>query len=97
MKNLLTQLAEIDTGNIPCSDGGCSDANIVARLVTWSFIVIAIMAVIIIVIAGIQFLTSQGEPDKVKRAQNTITYAVIGLLVSGSAGAIVGFVTGAFR
>lgn len=37
-------------------------------------------------------MTAAGEPDKVKKAKNTITYAVIGLVIIASAYAIANFV-----
>ncbi|TAK89088.1 hypothetical protein EPO04_03235 [Patescibacteria group bacterium] len=44
-----------------------------------------VVAVIIVTWAGIQYITSQGDPRKVSEAKNTITYAVLGLiLASGS-------------
>jgi hypothetical protein len=41
---------------------------------------------------GIQYVTSQGEPDKTKRAQETIMNAVIGMVISIFATAIVTFI-----
>jgi hypothetical protein len=54
-----------------------------------AFGVFAAVAVIVIVIAAINFATAEGEPDKISRAKKTIIYAAIGLLVCLSAEAIV--------
>lgn len=52
--------------------------------------------VIVIVIAGILYATSDGDAGKVKTAKNAILYAVIGLVVILMAFVITGFVLGRF-
>lgn len=52
--------------------------------------------VIVIVIAGILYTTSNGDAGKVKTAKDAILYAVIGLVVIMMAFAITGFVLGRF-
>lgn len=99
MKNILYYLAAtIDADNIPCSDGNCdpSGGNIVSTIIIWAYIIIGLVAVIIIIFAGVQYITSEGEPEKTKRAQATITYTIIGLIIATAAAAIISFVTGAF-
>ena len=51
---------------------------------------------IMIVIGGIKYTTSNGDASAVSGAKNTILYAVIGLLVAISAYAIVNFVVAKF-
>jgi heme O synthase-like polyprenyltransferase len=58
------------------------------------FGVIAAVAVLVIVIAGLQFILSRGEPQKTATARNTIIYASIGLALAFFAFAIVRFVLG---
>ncbi len=58
--------------------------------------VLGIAAVVIIVLGGVQFLTSTGDPGKVKKAKDTIMYGIIGLVVAILAFAIVNFVLGSF-
>lgn len=50
------------------------------------------IALIVIIIAGIQFILSRGDPQKSAVARSAIIYALIGLAVMVSAFAIVGFV-----
>jgi hypothetical protein len=57
---------------------------------------LGVVAVIVIVIGGFKYVTSNGDAEKVKSAKNTILYAVIGLVVAIMAYAIVDFVIGAF-
>lgn len=54
--------------------------------------IVAAVAVIAIVIGGIQYMTSVGDPGKVKRAKDTILYAVIGLVIVILAAVIVNVV-----
>ncbi len=49
-------------------------------------------AVIMIIVAGIKFVTSQGESANIASARNTIIYAVIGLVVVALSQFIVKFV-----
>ena len=48
-----------------------------------------------IVVGGVQYILSQGDPGKTKTAKTTILYAVVGLLVTVLAFAIVNFIGGA--
>ena len=52
----------------------------------------ALIAVIVIVIAGIRLVVSQGEEQEKDKAKKTIFYAIIGLVVILLAQAIVGFI-----
>lgn len=54
--------------------------------------VVGIVAVAVIVIGGILYVTSTGEAAKTKRAQQAILYGVVGLVVAILAYAIVNFV-----
>lgn len=54
------------------------------------------IAVIMIIIGGIRYATSNGDAGSTKSAKDTILYAVIGLIVAILAYAIVNFVIGAF-
>ncbi len=57
--------------------------------------VIGFVAVVMIVVGGIGFVTSQGDTSKVAKARNTILYGVVGLVVALLAFAIVNFVLSA--
>lgn len=58
--------------------------------------ILGAIAVIMIVIGGIKYTTSNGDSAAVTSAKNTILYAVIGLIVAILAFAIVNFVLSAF-
>jgi hypothetical protein len=50
------------------------------------------LAVIMIIIGGMRYITSAGSPEGAKGARNTIVYAVVGLVIIGIAQIIVHFV-----
>ena len=54
--------------------------------------VAGIIAVVIVVIAGFRFVTSNGDAAQVSKAKNTIIYALVGLVVAIMAYAIVNFI-----
>lgn len=54
------------------------------------------IAVIMIIIGGIRYATSNGDANSTKAAKDTILYAVVGLVVAIMAYAIVNFVIDAF-
>lgn len=100
IKDIIRNLGATITPGVPCSDPNnpCTEdgSGIVSTIIILAYVIIGIVAVIIIIIAGIQYITSEGEPEKTKRAQATITYTIIGLIIATAAAAIISFVTGAF-
>ena len=54
--------------------------------------VLSFVAVVVIIIGGVTYMTSSGDAGKVKKAKDTILYGVIGLVVCVLAFAIVNFV-----
>jgi hypothetical protein len=58
--------------------------------------VLGILAVIMIIVGGIRYTISNGDASRVKAAKDTITYAVVGLIVALLSYAIVNFVIGKF-
>ena len=68
---------------------------VVKNIITAIIGIIGIIAVVMIIIGGISYATSQGDPQKVKKGKDTILYGIIGLVVALLAFAIVQFVLGA--
>ncbi|MBP5656658.1 Ig-like domain-containing protein [Candidatus Saccharibacteria bacterium] len=69
----------------------------IKRILETVYLWIGIIAVIVIVIGGIRYMTSTGEAEKIKGAKHAITYAIIGLVVTLAAFAITEFVIGALE
>ena len=82
-----------DAYRVLCAKKGETDAEAaVKKILETVFVWTGIISVIVIIIGGIYYTTSQGDPGKVRKAKDTILYAVIGLIVSLLAFAIVNFV-----
>lgn len=56
--------------------------------------IVGLVAVVMVIIGGISFITSQGDAAKISKAKNTVLYGVIGLVIALLAFAIVYFVLG---
>lgn len=51
------------------------------NLVDWALILAGVVAVFLIIVSGYKFISSGGDPKQVEGARQTLTYAIIGLLV----------------
>jgi type IV secretory pathway VirB2 component (pilin) len=83
-------------GDNYCTDlpqAGATSANLqnILQIVIGTF---AVVAVLIIVIAGLNIVTAGGDPSKVAKARGAIIYALVGLVVAIMAEAIVSLVIG---
>lgn len=56
---------------------------------SWVFILVVAIATVVIIVAGINFITSQGDAQKTKNARNTIIYAIVGIIVAALATSII--------
>ena len=68
----------------------------IQNIVNVLLFVLGIIAVIMIIVGGIRYTTSNGDQNQLTSAKNTILYAVVGLVIALLAYAIVNFVVGAF-
>lgn len=76
-----------------CSGYGSSNFQTLLVAILNSIIgIIGLVAVIFVIVGGIQYITSAGDVGKVKKAKDTIIYASIGIAVCALAFAIVNWV-----
>lgn len=68
-----------------------ADEATLGNILTAVYMIAGIVAVIVIIIGGIRYTTSNGDAAGVKSAKNTILYAVVGLIVIIMASAITQF------
>jgi len=78
--------SELDIPQTSLSSGGLHSALQIV------FAIAGGVALLIIIVAGLRFVLSQGDPQNVSKARNTIIYAVIGLIICIAAFSIVTFV-----
>lgn len=79
-----------------CKSTGDDATNMVRDVVNLLLYVLGIIAVIMIVVGGIRYTTSNGNASQIKEAKDTILYSIVGLVVAMLAFAIVNFVVGRF-
>lgn len=95
---MLQQLAALigkgEVDNIPNASGDGSD--VLAGAINLVFYVTGVVAVVVIIIAGIMYIISTGDQNKIEQAKNMLKYAVAGLVVVILAFTIVQFVLGRF-
>lgn len=86
----------VPEGGCPADQGGTSAAERVDQIVTQIInilsLAVGVVAVFMIIIGGLRYITSGGESGSVTGAKNTILYAVVGLIVVALAQVIVRFV-----
>ncbi|MBR6166181.1 hypothetical protein IKQ65_00935 [Candidatus Saccharibacteria bacterium] len=79
----------------PDEGGGATLEQQIQMILNAVYVVIGIVAVIMIILGGVSYATSQGDATKLKKAKDTILYGIIGLIISLMAFAITQFVLGA--
>lgn len=68
---------------------------ILTGLLQLALFAVGAISVIFIIIGGIQYITSSGSPDAIKKAKSTLVFAVVGLALAISASLIINFTIGA--
>lgn len=91
--------AEIDLVGGSCAEADSTKPTralngLISNIINIMSIAVGIVAVILIIIGGLKFVSSGGDSAKVSSAKNTIVYAVIGLVIVALAQFIVRFVIG---
>ena len=66
-------------------------------LLDWVYILLGMLAVGFIVYGAIQYALAHGDPTKAKKGKDSITYAVIGLVIVLLAAVITNFVFGVVK
>lgn len=68
-------------------------SKLVPFVITYAIGLATALSVIALIIGGYQYLTAYGNEEQHKTAQKTITYAVIGLIVTATAYGLVKIIT----
>ena len=82
-------------GSLTSDPDACNsqDLNeIIHTIINTVIFVVGMLAVIMIILGGVNYATSQGDPNKVNKAKSTIMDGIIGLVICLLAFAIVNFV-----
>lgn len=92
------------TGNIREGVDSVSEGNtagtpledIIRIVINIILFLVGVAAVVMLIIGGFRYVTSQGDSGATASAKNTILYAVVGIIVATAAYAIVNFVLDQF-
>jgi cytochrome bd-type quinol oxidase subunit 2 len=77
-----------------CSENGGTNARftrLIHTIVNLLSAIVGVVAVIMIIVGGLRYITSGGNDTSVTSAKNTILYAIIGLIIVALAQVIVRF------
>jgi hypothetical protein len=88
---------EVKLTNQQAKDAGLqpkSADKLVGQTLDGVYTIVAIIAVLVIVIAGLRIITADGDANKVATARQMVIYAAVGLVIVGSAFIITGVVQG---
>lgn len=90
------------SGGLECAENDdmpkslTGDNGIVTTVINTMLFIVGILSVIMIIYAGIRYVTAHGDKGQVEGAKNTLIYAIVGLIVSIVAYALVNWVVGLF-
>jgi hypothetical protein len=73
--------------------GNLSVESVLTTVIYWILGLSGGIAVLFLILGGLQYITSSGNKDKAEQAKQTILYAVIGLIVIALSFVIVAFVS----
>jgi hypothetical protein len=83
-------------GNINPPNGELSStsgvAAIIGRVLDVAYAVAGIATVALLIIGGLKIIMASGEPDKLKQGQDTLTNALIGIIVILASGLVFQFI-----
>jgi hypothetical protein len=86
------QSLQVTADTAPCKEQDAGLQGIVKTVVNILTVIVGIAAVVMIIVAGLRYITSGGKQESVTAAKNTILYAVVGLVIVALAQIIVRFV-----
>jgi TRAP-type C4-dicarboxylate transport system permease small subunit len=91
------QADKILTGANSVSDGATTDLTvIITNVINILLFLVGTTAVIMLIIGGFRYVTSNGDSSAITSAKNTILYSIVGIIVALAAFAIVNFVLSQF-
>lgn len=90
----LNQGACKSNNSAPCKASNDSVGAILKNVINVMLYLAGAIAVLVIVVGGIRYITSDGDPASANKAKNTIIYALVGLVVAVMSYSIVNFVIG---
>lgn len=82
----ISQISSSQSCNTPSANNAVS--NIVSMVVNILSILVGSIAVIMIIIAGLKYVTANGDTNKIASAKSALIYAIVGLVIAAVAYAL---------
>lgn len=75
--------AQYSVGSAPSGMASTGDTNqMIINVINWFLTILASLAVLMIVVSGILYITAAGNEGRIDTAKSYLTYSVIGLVVA---------------
>lgn len=84
-----------NTESSVCAGKDDKASTLINTIVNTMIFIVGLLSVISIIASGIMYATSNGESANITKAKNTLTYAIVGLVVALVAYALVNWVISA--
>ncbi|MDD5567110.1 MAG: hypothetical protein PHH01_02850 [Patescibacteria group bacterium] len=92
----LTALAEEVALNNPLGDTA-TGTDLVVKIITGFLGIMSLFALVMVIYGGFQYIYSAGNPEQLKKAKDTIVWALLGMVIAFLSLAVINFVVGAFK
>jgi predicted small integral membrane protein len=79
-----------------CKDQNANPTDLTKNIVNILLFIVGAISVVMIIVGGMMYATSAGDSAQVTKAKNILMYAIVGLVVSFVAFAVVQFVVTKF-
>jgi hypothetical protein len=87
--SLLIASTPVSPGELPKVAADPGTLHAILQIV---FAIIGALALVMITLSGLRYITSAGDPQKASSAKNGVVYALVGIVIALSAEAILAFV-----
>jgi hypothetical protein len=71
--------------NIPTVEGISSEDDVpslIVKIIQWVLIFVGSLALLFLIIAGLMYITSQGNEERIGAAKKTMIYSIVGLAIA---------------
>lgn len=84
------------TDSTVCANQNANANDVIKTVINVLLFIVGGISVVMLIIGGILYTTSAGDSGRVTLAKNTVTYAIVGLVISFLAFAVVNYVVKVF-
>jgi Type IV secretion system pilin len=89
LHTVIFSISDVSPYGLPQATADASKVQTILQIV---FGIVGALAFLMIVVSGLRYVLSAGNPDRTSRAKDGIVYALVGMTIAISAEAIVTFV-----